>query len=180
MKQKTIKVNIKKLHKDAVIPSYAHSTDCGLDLTAVSKTYDEYGNVVYGFGLAFEIPEGYAGFIFPRSSNHKSGLLLTNSVGVIDSGYRGEVTAKFASRFTMSRPRKFIDKLKMLFETKKSFKATNYNEINTSNCFENINYNVGDRVAQMVILPYPKVEFNEVDELSKTERGKGGYGSTGK
>jgi dUTP pyrophosphatase len=99
---------------------------------------------------------------------------------VIDSGYRGEVTAKFASRFSMTRPCKFIDKLKMLFETKKSFKVTNYSELNSSSCFENINYNVGDRVAQMVILPYPKVEFNEVDELSETERGKNGYGSTGK
>ena len=117
---KNLKVKIKKLHKDAVIPSYAHSTDCGLDLTAVSKTYDEYGNVVYGFGLAFEIPEGYAGFIFPRSSNHKSGLLLTNSVGVIDSGFRGEVTAKFAANDKMIRPRKFIDKLKMLFIYKRN------------------------------------------------------------
>lgn len=181
MKQKTIKVNIKKLHKDAVIPSYAHSTDCGLDLTAVSKTYDEYGNVVYGFGLAFEIPEGYAGFIFPRSSNHKSGLLLTNCVGIVDSCYRGEVTAKFASRFVMSRPRKFVDKLKMFFETKKSCRKTTYCNINSTAVWDDkINYNIGDRVAQMVILPYPKVEFNEVEELSETERGTGGYGSTGK
>jgi dUTP pyrophosphatase len=176
---KNLKVNIKKLHKDALIPSYAHSTDCGLDLTAVSKTYDEYGNVVYGFGLAFEIPEGYAGFIFPRSSNHKSGLLLTNSVGVIDSGYRGEVTAKFAANDKMIRPRKFIDKLKMLFETEKSYEDTDYDDVNISIDFGG-GYNVGDRVAQMVILPYPKVEFNEVDELSETERGKNGYGSTGK
>ena len=176
---KNLKVKIKKLYKSAVIPSYAHSTDCGLDLTAVRKTYDEYGNVVYGFGLAFEIPEGYAGFIFPRSSNYKSGLLLTNSVGVIDSGYRGEVTAKFAANNKMIRPRKFIDKLKMLFETEKSYKNTDYDDVNISIDFED-GYNEGDRVAQMVILPYPKVEFNEVEELSETERGKGGYGSTGK
>jgi dUTPase len=116
MKQKTMKVNIKKLHPDAVIPSYAHATDCGMDLTAVSKTFDEYGNVVYGFGLAFEIPEGYAGFIFPRSSNHKSELLLTNSVGVIDAGFRGEVTAKFASRINNSFPktRSFYEKFSYL------------------------------------------------------------------
>ena len=176
-----MQVKIKKLHPDAVVPSYAHETDCGLDLTAVSKITDKYGNVVYGFGLAFEIPEGYAGFIFPRSSNHKSGLLLTNCVGIVDSGYRGEVTAKFASRFVIARPRKFIDKLKMLFETRESFGKTSYYDINSSVCWDDkINYNVGDRVAQMVILPYPKVEFVEVDELSDTERGTGGYGSTGK
>lgn len=142
---KNLKVKIKRLHPNSVIPSYAHSTDCGLDLTAVSKTYDEYGNVVYGFGLAFEIPEGYAGFIFPRSSNCRTGLWLTNHVGIIDAHFRGEVTARFSHGKSV------------------------VNE-----------YNIGDRVAQMVILPYPKVEFNEVDELSKTERGKGGYGSTGK
>jgi dUTP pyrophosphatase len=178
MKQETMKVNIKKLHPDAVVPSYAHSTDCGLDLTAVSKTFDEYGNVVYGFGLAFEIPEGYAGFIFPRSSNHKSGLLLTNSVGILDSCYRGEVTAKFASRTKLSRPAKFWEKLKLLFGSNPEGRnmAVTTNEVWN----KDINYNIGDRVAQMVILPYPKVEFVEVDELSDTERGTGGYGSTGK
>ena len=171
-----MKVNIKKLHPDAVVPSYAHSTDCGLDLTAVSRTFDEYGNVVYGFGLAFEIPEGYAGFIFPRSSNHKSGLLLTNSVGVIDAGYRGEVTAKFVSRSVDSIPKKFLQRiLYLLFE-----KSANEGWTTTFNYDERYNYNIGDRVAQMVILPYPKVEFVEVDELSDTERGTGGYGSTGK
>lgn len=178
MKQKELKVKIKKLHPYAVVPSYAHSTDCGLDLTAVSKTFDEYGNVVYGFGLAFEIPEGYAGFIFPRSSNHKRGLLLTNSVGVIDAGYRGEVTAKFASRTQLSRPEKLWEKLKLLFGSNPEGRnmAVTTNEVWN----KDINYNIGDRVAQMVILPYPKVEFVEVDELSDTERGTGGYGSTGK
>lgn len=178
MKQKTMKVNIKKLHPDAVVPSYAQSTDCGLDLTAVSKTFDEYGNVVYGFGLAFEIPEGYAGFIFPRSSNYKSGLLLTNCVGIVDSGYRGEVTAKFASRTKLSRPTMFWEKLKLLFGSNPEGRNM---AVTTNEVWNNgINYNIGDRVAQMVILPYPKVEFVEVDELSDTERGTGGYGSTGK
>ena len=176
MKQKTMKVNIKKLHANAVIPTYAHSTDCGLDLTAVSKTFDEYGNVVYGFGLAFEIPEGYAGFIFPRSSNHKSELLLTNSVGIVDSCYRGEVTAKFASRITTSFPKTLWHRLKYFF----TGKIKGYDMNTWCHFSENLNYKIGDRVAQMVILPYPKVEFVEVDELSNTERGTGGYGSTGK
>jgi dUTP pyrophosphatase len=180
MKRKELKVNIKKLHKDAVIPSYAHETDCGMDLTAVSKSTDEYGNVVYGFGLAFEIPEGYAGFIFPRSSNYRSGLLLTNCVGIIDSCYRGEVMAKFASRYVIARPQRFVDKIKMFFESKKSFKKTSFNDVNTTTCWDKMNYNVGDRVAQMVILPYPKVTFVEKEELSETDRGEGGYGSTGK
>ena len=175
-KQQDLKVRIKRLHPNSVIPTYAHSTDCGLDLTAVSKTFDEYGNVVYGFGLAFEIPEGYAGFIFPRSSNHKSELLLTNSVGIIDAGYRGEVTARFASRTNTSFPKKLWHRLKYFF----TGEMGGYDMRTWCGFSEYANYNIGDRVAQMVILPYPKVEFVEVDELSDTERGTGGYGSTGK
>lgn len=173
-KKADLQVKIKKLRPDAVIPSYAHKTDCGLDLTAVSKTFDEYGNVVYGFGLAFEIPEGYAGFIFPRSSNHKSGLLLTNSVGVIDAGFRGEITAKFATRKWITQPEKLIERIRYFI------KGDYSGRLNSFAIFNERNYEYGDRVAQMVILPYPKVEFVEVDELSDTERGTGGYGSTGK
>lgn len=90
-----MRVNIKKLDKNAVIPQYAKHGDAGMDLTAISKSYDEHDNAVYGTGLAFEIPFGYVGYIFPRSSNSKKDLILSNAVGVIDSGYRGEVIFKF-------------------------------------------------------------------------------------
>lgn len=142
----TMKVRIKKVHPDAIVPKYAKSGDAGLDLAATSCMVDECGNLVYGTGLAFEIPEGYVGLVFPRSSLSKYDLTLANHVGVVDSGYRGEVTAKF-------RQTKGI-KSKI--------------------------YSVGDRIAQMIVMPYPTVEFVEVDELSTTERGEGGYGSTGK
>ena len=90
-----MQVNIKRLNENAVIPTYAKHGDAGMDLTATSKSYDDHGNVVYGTGLAFEIPMGYVGYVFPRSSNAKKDLILSNSVGVIDSGYRGEVIFKF-------------------------------------------------------------------------------------
>ena len=141
-----MKVKIKKLHPDAVIPYYAKHGDAGMDLTATTKEYDGYGNIVYGTGLAFEIPEGYVGLLFPRSSNSKYDLILSNSVGVIDSGYRGEVMMKFRM-------------FKHVIES---------------------HYDIGDRIGQLIIMPYPKVEFEEVQELSETERGEGGYGSTGK
>lgn len=151
-----MEVKIKKLHKDAVIPTYAKEGDAGMDLTAVSAETDKYGNVVYHFGLAFEIPKGYVGLIFPRSSICKKNLSLTNSVAVIDSGFRGEVTAKFkqANPFPISVK---VDR----------------------SILNNLEYEVGDRVAQMIIMPYPKIEFKEVEELSETERGTGSYGSTG-
>lgn len=155
-------VNIKRLHKDAVIPSYSKAGDAGMDLTAISKDYDSNRNVVYGTGLSFEIPEGYVGLLFPRSSVSKSDLRLTNSVGVVDSGYRGEVSFKFRN--------------------------DNFNvyKINDNDSFTNLSfvayneYDIGDRIGQLLIIPYPQIEFNEKDDLSETERGEGGYGSTGK
>lgn len=173
---KPIKVKIKKLHKDAVIPQYAHLTDAGLDLTAVSKTYDEYGNVVYGFGLSFEIKEGYVGLIFPRSSIHKHYITLTNSVGVIDSGYRGEVTAKFSHNRCVVSSRSLKERIRHLITSwlvKRDDISLNVTR------FDGQDYKVGDRVAQMIIIPYPKVMFEEVQELSDSDRGTNGYGSTG-
>lgn len=140
-----MKIKIKKTHPDAVIPKYAKFGDAGCDLTAISKTENDL-YIEYDTGLSFEIPEGYVGLVFPRSSISKYHLDLANAVGVIDSGYRGSVTARF---------KKTIDKAWA-------------NE-----------YNIGDRIAQIIVLPYPQVEFIEVEELSNTERGSGGYGSSG-
>jgi len=137
-----MKVRIKRLHPDAVVPSYAKAGDAGMDLTAVEMER-EWNIVTYKTGLAIEIPEGHVGLLFPRSSVYKTSMVLSNCVGVIDSGYRGEIMLKFRST--------------------ESNKA----------------YEVGDRVGQLIILPYPQVEFEEVDDLSSTERGSGGYGSTG-
>lgn len=133
-----------KLDAGAIIPKYAKAGDAGMDLYAVTESFDEHGNYVYGTGLAMEIPEGHVGLIFPRSSISKTAHSLRNAVGVIDSGYRGEIMLKF--------------------------------DINTLNSPV---YKVGDRIAQIIILPYPQVEFEEAWELSKTERGTGGFGSSG-
>jgi len=139
-------IRVKKLRNDAVIPKYAKRGDAGLDLTAVWSDLDDYDNVVYGTGLAIEIPEGHVGLIFPRSSNSKTDLYLTNHVGVIDSGYRGEIIFKFRPKTTLLNSRV---------------------------------YHNGDRVGQLIIIPYPKINLIESDELSDTERGDKGFGSTG-
>lgn len=157
-----MKIKIKKIHENAVIPKYALNGDAGMDLTAVSKSYDDIGNTVYATGLAFEIPRGYVGLLFPRSSSSKTDLRLTNSVGVLDSGYRGEVMLKFRNDGYAN--------MNMLLK----------NDLVNNQIGFNNEFNVGDRVAQIVILPYPEIEFEEVEELSTTERGSGGYGSTNK
>lgn len=139
-----MKVKIKKLHPDAIIPSYARSGDAGMDLVAISVS-SPGSLLTYGTGLSVEIPEGFVGLIFPRSSIYKTGFILSNSIGVIDSGYRGEIMIKFYDQF-------------------KSV----------------IKYNIGDKIAQLIIMPHPQIELEEVEELETSERGAGGFGSTGK
>lgn len=139
-----LEVKVKKLHPLAVVPSYAKPGDAGMDLTAVSCQWIDR-RLVCKFGLAFEIPQGYVGLIFPRSSIFKYNLALSNAVGVIDSGYRGEVSAIF----------------------------------NTIAVGKEITFKPGERIAQMIIIPHPHVVCVEADELSSTERGVGGFGSTG-
>ena len=143
-----MKVRIKKLNQNAVIPSYAKDGDAGMDLVATSIISNTSTQITYGIGLALEIPNGFVGLIFPRSSVRKTRLMLSNCVGVVDSGYRGELQATF-------------------------------NKINNDSVSEN-DYKVGDRIAQIMIIPHPPIEFEEADELSDTERGEGGFGSTGK
>lgn len=165
-----MEIKIKKLSKDAVIPKYAKEGDAGMDLVATSKEYDGDGNTVYGTGLAFEIPKGYVGLLFPRSSNAKKDLLLSNSVGVLDSGYRGEVMFKYKKSVRVP----YFGTLKLLLS---DLGLTN--TLTVKNCIGE-EYEIGERVGQILILPYPEIKFLEVNELSETERGEGGYGSSGK
>ena len=164
-----MKVKTKIINKE--IPTaplqYAKNGDAGIDLTATSKNYDEHGNACYGTNRGFEIPDGYVGLLFPRSSNSKTNLVLSNSVGVIDSGYRGEVMFKFKTT---------IRTVTNLFDVARNGNDENLNVLNG---FGN-SYEIGDRIGQLIILPYPTIEFEESEELSETERGSGSYGSTGK
>jgi dUTP pyrophosphatase len=139
-------VKFKKIAPNAVTPAYSKAGDAAMDLTAISLIKvdkDEYGYLEYDTGLAFEIPEGFVGLLFPRSSISNSGLILANSVGVIDSGYRGSVKFRF-----------------------KHIPGTVF-------------YKPGDRVGQIIIIPFPQVELQEVEQLSETDRAEDGFGSTG-
>lgn len=137
-------LKIKKLTENAEIPKYAYSGDACIDLTATSKIHERGNRIIYGTGLSLEIPKNHVGLLFPRSSVHKTGMILANCVGVIDSNYRGEV--------------------KVIYNT------------TLSNQF----YDIGDRVAQLMILPVPNIEILEVSELSDSDRGEKGFGSSGK
>lgn len=142
-------VKFKRLSKEAVMPQKAHPSDAGFDMTAISvNVTDQY--VEYCTGIAAQLPAGYMGLLFPRSSNSKKDLLLCNSVGVWDQGYTGELRFRFKKIINPEHPEEF--------ET----------------------YSPGDKIGQIVIMPYPEIEFVETQEFELTDRGADGFGSTGK
>lgn len=138
-----VNLKVKKIFSNAVVPSHTKLGDAGMDLTAISlEKNGEYYE--YGTGLSIELPLGYVGLVFPRSSISKTDHYLRNSVGVIDAGYRGEIKIRMSVPF-----------------------------------LGGVEYKVGDRVAQLIIMKLPWVNIEQVDELSETDRGEGGFGSTG-
>ena len=141
-----MKIKFKKLSPIAVVPRKAHASDAGFDMTCTRYEVTNGELFTYHTDIAVEIPEGNVGLLFPRSSIYKQDLFLTNSVGVVDSGYRGEVMFKFKPICTDVKQ----------------------------------HYQVGERIGQLIIIPYPDVEFVEADELSDSDRGEGGYGSSGR
>ena len=143
-----ITVNIKRLDPTVELPKYAHPTDAGLDLRANEGcTLKPFERRLVSTGLAIALPDGYAGFVQPRSGLAiKQGLSIVNTPGLIDAHYRGE--------------------LKVIL--------INLDPTN------NLQINKGDRIAQLVILPFLAAEFAEADALDETDRGAGGFGSTGR
>jgi dUTP pyrophosphatase len=147
-----MKIQFKKLNPQAQKPEFGKPLDAGADLVATSVQTNGNHQLVYGTGLAVEIPEGMVGLVFPRSSIRSFDLSMSNSVGVIDSGYRGEIMVTFNIVHTESH--------------------TVYEPYRV--------YEIGDRIAQLVIMPVPLAQYVEVEELSETQRGTDGHGSTGK
>ena len=140
-----MRVRFKKLSEKAVTPKYAKPGDAGMDMVATSLVKNEVF-YEYGTDIAVEIPEGYVGLVFPRSSISKTKQILANHVGVVDSGYRGEIKFRF----------KKLD--------------WDNGEV----------YEIGDKIGQLLVIPYPTIELEEVSELSETQRGSDACGSSGK
>lgn len=158
-----LNVKIKALHADAVIPRYATEGSAGFDLVAVEDIIIEPGETkLIRTGLAFELPSGYELQIRPRSGVTLKTKLRVQ-LGTVDSDYRGEVGV-------------IVDNID------KPINGFDYNydgRIGNITHGEVITINRGDRIAQGVINAVPQAKFNVVDELNDTERGNGGFGSTG-
>ena len=141
-----IELPITRLRPDAVLPERAYAGDAGLDLAACERHELGPGDrAVVGTGLAVAIPEGYAGFVQPRSGlAARHGLSVVNAPGLIDAGYRGEIRVVLLN--TDLRERFVVEP--------------------------------GMRIAQLVVLPVPELELEEVEELPASERGVRGFGSS--
>ncbi len=139
-------LRFKKIHPDAVLPSYAHEGDAGMDVRSVEDAEIAPGSrALVHTGLVMILPRGYEAQVRPRSGLAlKHGVTVLNTPGTIDEGYRGEVGVILAN---------FGD---APFVVKK-----------------------GDRIAQVVVAPVTRAEIVETDEVDGTERGGGGFGSTG-
>jgi len=136
-----------KIGEGGKMPSKGTKHSAGWDLTTTGVINSNSRFIEYATENYFQIPTGYVGLVFPRSSVSKTDLILGNCVGVIDSDFRGQVTFKF--KYTKFSPHSVI-------------------------------YKKGNRIGQIIIMPIPDIKFKQVDELTETERGTGGYGSTGK
>jgi len=141
-----MKLKIKKLDARAMAPVYGSTGAACFDLHAIEGgEVGAHSTGNFRTGLAFEIPQGHVMLIYSRSGHgFKNGLRLVNSVGVIDSDYRGEVAVKMRN----DTPLRF-------------------------------DFEAGDRIAQAMVIPVDRCELEQVEELSNTERGAGGFGSTG-
>lgn len=155
-----LKIKFKKLVPEAKSPSQATAGDSGWDVVAIDDGVinDEYGYVEYRTGLAVELPEGYEIQIRPRSSISKYDLVICNSPGTVDNPYRGEIKVRF-----------------------KGVARIETDRIGPHNYFALIPnyYKAGDKIAQLIIAPVPKAQWEEVSELNDTARGAGGFGSSG-
>jgi len=155
-----MKVKVKRLHPEAQIPTYTHQGDACFDLRAATIGNGDDAGMVWpdrpleiGTGLAFEVPDGHVMLVFSRSGHgFNSGVTLANCVGVVDSNYRGEVRVKLTGRPVVN---------------------------DAGEVGPNLFVQVGDRVAQAMILPAPMVELVEADQLGETDRGEKGLGSSG-
>ncbi|MDC0759767.1 deoxyuridine 5'-triphosphate nucleotidohydrolase [Brevibacillus sp. AG] len=164
-------VKIKKLHQDAVIPAYARAMDAGFDLVAVEDTLIAPGqSAKVPTGLAFALPEGFELQVRPRSGiSAKTKLRLSNAPGTVDAGYRGEVCV-------------LIDNIRIASgKSGKVCLGASENEVTVEQEVDAHSYLIkkGDRIAQGVIAIVPVAQFEVVDELDETERGAGGFGSSG-
>lgn len=168
-------VKIKLLNENAVMPTYGSEGAAGFDLYATEDVVIEPGETKkVPLGLAFELPPGYVLYIMPRSGvSLKTKLRQPNSVGVIDSDYRGEVAMMF-DNIDLDDPAnyEFVEDMYVVKDVKGDF----HHLADFGGAYI---VQKGDRVCQGVIQKLPDISLVQVDELSETERGSGGFGSTG-
>lgn len=178
-----VPVKVKKLHADAVIPQYARDMDAGFDLVAVEGVVVRPGETVkVPIGLAFALPEGFELQVRNRSGiASKTKLRVANSPGTVDAGYRGEVSV-IIDNITQPHQNLFPND-DLLVDGKTLVNGALGHPIkhwtDGAPFYGSYRIKKGDRIAQGVLATVPIAQFEVVDELDETERGDGGFGSSG-
>lgn len=152
-----MKVQIKKLYPEAYLPQYIKEANGAMQLIAIGKYFDEFGNAVYNTGLSIFIPEGHIGLIFPRSNNFKQDLTMSDSVGILSPGNTKEIIIRF-------KPVSFFADDIISMENGRDSYTFDYvcvGKEHIEDTDEMSLYHVGDRVAQLLIIPVPQVEWEE-------------------
>lgn len=184
-----VQVNIKKLIPEATIPSYSKEGDACMDVVATSIEYNtEHDYYIYHTGLAFEVPKGYEMQIRPRSSIRNTDGYICNTPGTLDAGYRGELLICMKNRYShllLTQSHCLNEQMSQIFfkntECLKYINDDYYKIINKGDIkMEYAPYKVGERIAQITIIPFPSIVWSEIESLSDSERGEHGFGSTGK
>ena len=170
-------------------PRYAHNGDIGMDMVAIGLEYDaEYDRYIYHTGFYCEAKKRVAMFLLPRSSNSKTSAYLCNTPGLVDTHqYRGEVKVMYKNRTSLGvraqleamRRWNNMSWFAKLFEDYDKFEHRVYKEY-LGRALEFAPYEIGDHICQMEIQICPTIDLKKVKKLSKTERGDGGFGSTGR
>lgn len=188
-KEQNLRVNFVKMHPNAVVPKYAHKGDVGMDLYAVSYNWNEECDCYeYHTGLRMESLDHAGAFLFPRSSNRKTNCYLANSVGIADILiYRGEIILCFKDR-TSAEVRIKNAGYDAFFETLKTstlddaLKEKEKAEKDMRERIGKLDFapykDLSKAIGQIVVSEYVNTVFNEVDELTETDRGEGRFGST--
>lgn len=168
-------------------PAYAYDGDMGCDVVAVDLEYDtEHDAYIYHTGIHVESLKGIGCLAVPRSSNRKTDAYLSNSVGIVDTvTYRGEIVFTYKNRTSIETEALFetihvISEMPWWKRLFVNFEDVYLNTIMSMDPYDYAPYEVGDRIGQLVFIKFQKAIFEEVEELSETERGEGGHGSTGK
>lgn len=174
LREDSLEVGVKKTHENGELPVYKHPDDCGADVTAARIIEETEDHIWYGTGIIINpelLPLGF--FLFPRGSISKYDLQLANSVGTIETNFRGEIQVRFNKIYGGNLIKSHFESFMIEHE------LIDYVDARYEDNYEHKVYEIGDKIAQLILLPVIKADYYFIDQVDETDRGEGAFGSTG-